>query len=49
MTKVKYTSKFLEKVLIRHGHGHDVMLMTPQWSQFAVQLLILEKLDELKK
>jgi len=49
MVKVKYTPKFLEKVLTKHGHGHDVMLMTPQWSLFAVQILILERLDELKK
>jgi len=46
MVKLKYTPKFLEKVLEKHGYR--AFIMTPQWSLFAIQILILEKLSEKK-
>ena len=44
---MKYSNPTLEKVLLKHGH--KPIRMTPEWCLFALQILIVEKLDKLTK
>lgn len=47
MISMKYDRKYLQKVLKRHGY-EPKLLVDGDWLLFAVELLILEKLNERK-
>jgi len=40
----KYTKDYLNKTLA--GHGYDIKAMTPEWCNFAINILILERLSK---
>lgn len=42
---LKYNKEYLKNVLKTHDYNSTIM--TPEWCSFALQLLIVEKLDKL--
>ncbi len=43
----KYTKDRLASLLIKHGYEH--VILTPQWYSFALQLAMVEKLENILK